>query len=459
MNVSRPSLVLLGLLLAVPGMASGQRPALEPVPLPVAGAVEEAVARELAAAHRRAEELAAADPSAPADRIAGAYGALGRMLAAYGLWQPARAALDNAAALDPSATRRGEWAYLAGYALERQGRLETAVSRYREATKTSPGSTPPRVRLALALLELDRTEEAERLLDDLAERDSSAAIAHFGLGRLAARRGDPRRAARHFERALALQPGAAQVHYPLAQAYRRLGDLDRARSHLERHAAAGAEPGRVSFPDPQVEALAGAGSGGSLHKLRGDELLLAGDTAGAAAAYAQAVAADPDHYWARKSLALTLHELGRVDEAERELAAALALDPSASGLPASGVARERSRLLLALGGIAANRGREDEALTRFRRAAELDPAYAEPHLQIGNLHGRAGSLEEALKAFGRALELDPKLSQARLQRATTLMDLGRFAEAVPDLERYLESHPADERARSLLRTARARSQG
>jgi tetratricopeptide (TPR) repeat protein len=141
-----------------------------------------------------------------------------------------------------------------------------------------------------------------------------------------------------------------------------------------------------------------------------------------------------------------------VEEAERELAAALALDPAANGLPGSGVARERSRLHYALGGIAANRGREDDALARFRRAAELDPGYAEPHVQIGNLHGRAGRLEAALSAFGRALELDPELAQARLQRATTLMDLGRFAEAIPELERYLASHPDDQRARALLRT-------
>jgi tetratricopeptide (TPR) repeat protein len=448
---SRGSLLLLAALLTAPGVVSGQRPALEPVPLPGAGAVAEDVARELAAAHRRVEELAAV-PSAPAGRLAGAYGALGRLLAAYGHWRPARAALDNAAALEPSAGRRAEWIYLAGYALERQGGLEAAAGRYRRAVEGSPRATAPRVRLALALLELDRTDEAKRLLDALVEDGSSAAIGHFGLGRLAARSGDPRRAARHFERALALQPGAAQVHYPLAQAYRRLGDLERARNHLERHAAAGAEPGRVSFPDPAVEALASAGSGGALHKLRGDELLLAGDAAGAAAAYAQAVEADPTHYWARKSLALTLHQLGRVEEAERELAAALALDPAANGLPGSGVARERSRLHYALGGIAANRGREDDALERFRRAAELDPGYAEPHVQIGNLHGRAGRLERALEAFGRALELDPELAQARLQRATTLMDLGRFAEAIPELERYLASHPDDQRARALLRT-------
>jgi len=431
------------------------RSELEPMPLPVAGAVEEAVSRELSAAREQVEVLSA-DVSTSPEELTSAYGELGRLFAAYGLWGPARAAFDNAGKLAPGAAARRDWVYLAGYVLERQGQLDQAIEHYRDAVALSPGATAPKMRLALALVELGQAGEAQALLDDLAGRRPAAAAAHFGLGRLAARRGDTRAAAEHFERTLELQPGAAQVHYPLAQAYRRLGDLARARAQLELHAAAGEEPGRVTFPDPLVEALASAGSGGALHKFRGDQLLLAGDTAGAAAAYRRAVEADPTSYWARKSLALTLHELGRVDEAERELTAALELDPSESGLPASGVARERARLVYALGGIAANRGHLEEALERFGHAAKLDPAYAEPHVQLGNLLGRSGRLVEALAAFGRALELDPGLSEARLQRATTLMDLGRFAEAVPDLERYVAGHPDDERARFLLRTARER---
>lgn len=445
---------------AVPGLAQGPagRADLEPVPLPVEGAVEKTVHRELTTAREQVVSLAA-DPETPPAGLAAAYGELGRLFAAYGLWGPARAAFGNAATLDPSAAGRRDWIYLEAYVLERQGRLPEATDRYRQAVELAPGATAPKLRLALALVEQGREEEAAALLDELAKRRPSAAAAHFALGRLAARRGDARAAAEHFERSLEIQPGAAQVHYPLAQAYRRLGDLDRAKSHLASHAAAGEEPGRVTFPDPLVEALETAGGGGALHKFRGDQLLLTGDTAGAADAYRRAVEADPTSYWARKSLALTLHELGRVDEAERELEAALALDPTGggtAGLPAVGVARERARLVYALGGIAANRGQVDEALRRFRRAADLDPAYADPHLQIGNLLGRTGRLEEALAAFGRALERNPGLSEARLQRATTLMDLGRFGEAVPDLERYVEAHPDDERGRFLLRTARER---
>ncbi len=438
--------------------AQGTPPELDPVPRPVEGAVEETAARELEAAHRQVEELAA-EPSGGAEaraRKASGYGELGRLYAAYGLWGPARAALANAVELEPGAADRRRWVYLLGYVLERQGELEAAAERYAEAVELAPRATAPKVRLARTLLELDRRNEAVQLFEELADRTASAAVAHFGLGRLAARRGDSRAAVEHFERTLSLQSGATQVHYPLAQAYRRLGDLESAREHLRAHRTAGEEPGRVGFPDPLVDGLTEAAGGAAVHKLRGDQALLAGDTAGAAEAYRRAVEADPESFWARKSLGLTLHELGRADEAERHLEAALGLDP---GLPEAGARRERARLVYALGGIAANRGRFAEALERFRRAAALNPDDAEVHVQVGNLHGRAGRLKEALAAFDRALELEPDLPEARLQRATTLMDLGRFDESVPELERYLELEPGDERARDLLETARERAGG
>jgi len=455
------------LLVAAPAAARPQDgpsgPAdLEPVPRPAEGAVEPAVARELAAAHDQVEARTAgwspASGSDATEALADAYATLGRLDAAYGLWDAARAAFADAVTLAP---RDRESVYLLGYVLERQGRLTEAETRYRRASELAPGATAPKVRRARVLLELDRGDEAEPLFEELARRQASSAAGHFGLGLLAARRGDAASAARHFEAVLERQPGAGQVHYPLALAYRRLGDLDGARRQLSLHAAAGDDPGRVAFPDPLVDGLAAAAGGASLHKFRGDQLLLGGDEEGAAAAYRRAVEADPESFWARKSLGLTLWDLGRGPEAERELEAALELDPSGGTggsrrMSAAQVRRERSRLLFALGGIAANGGRSGQALERFEKAAALDPGYAEPWLQIGNLHGQAGRREQALEAFGRALDRDPGLTEARLQRATTLMDLGRFAEAVPELERVVAERPDDARARQLLRIARDR---
>lgn len=441
-----------GLVAALAAAAGG--PQLEPIPEPGAGVVEASVRRDLAAARATVEAVMAR--SAGASERAAAYGELGRLYAAYELWDAARPCLANALALEEDAAAAARWHHYLGYVLERRGDLSAAVRHYDQAIADGAGvggmeEHAARLRRAGVLLALGRTAEAEAAFRRLTEEDPVSAAAHFGLGRALAARGDPNGAIAAFERALDRQPEAGQVHYALAQAYRRVGRIDEARRHLALRSEQ-----KVYLRDPLVDSLAVAAHGGAFHKLRGDDAVLAGRLAEAAAAYRLAVEAEPRNFHYRKSLGLTLYQLGRSDEAARELEAALDLDPD---LPAALVPAERARIRYALGGIAANRRQVELALEHFREAVRLDPDYAEAHLQVGNLLGAAGRLEEALAAFDRAVAADPDLAAARLQRATTLMDLGRFAEAVPDLERRLELEPNDERARRLLETARRESGG
>jgi tetratricopeptide (TPR) repeat protein len=441
------AVVVLNGLLAGSAAAAGAE--LEPVPEPGAGVVEASVRRDLAAAHAAVTALAAR--AAGAGERAAAYGELGRLYAAYELWDAARPCFANALALERDSAAVARWHHYLGYVLERRGDLEAAVRHYERAVAGDPGDHAALLRGADLDLSLGRAGEAETAFRRLADEEGFAAAARFGLGRVALARGDPDAAITALRRTLELQPEAGQVHYALAQAYRRAGRIDEARRHLERRSEA-----RVRFPDPLVDSLATAPRGGAFHKLRGDEAVLAGRLGDAAAAYRRAVEAEPGSFHYRKSLGLTLYQLGRPDEAARELEAALDLEPD---LPPALVPAERARIRYALGGIAANRRRGERALEHFRAAVRLDPGYAEAHLQVGNLLGAAGRLEEALAAFDRAVAADPDLAEARLQRATTLMDLGRFAEAVPDLERRLELEPNDEQARWLLQTARRESGG
>lgn len=432
---------VVGALLSL-GAASAAPPILEPVPPPGPGVVEESVRRDLAEAHRAVTDPDSAlrdDPAA----LAAAYGELGRLYAAYELWDAARPAFANALTLEPGSPR---WHHYLGYVLERKGDLAGAARHLDEAAKSGPGRTAARLRRAEIDLALGRTEAAARAFRGLTGETGLEAAARFGLGRALAAAGDPEGAIPELRQALELQPEASQVHYALGQAYRRARRVEEARRHLELR---GERP--VRFPDPYVDSLASAARGGAFHKFRGDQAVQAGHLEEAAEAYRRAVAAEPGSFYYRKSLGLTLYGLGRADEAVRELEAALALEPD---LPAVQVPVERSRLRFALGGIAANRSASDDALRHFREAARLDPGYADAHLQIGNLLGAAGRLEEAAAAFGRAVAAEPDAPAPRLQRATTLMDLGRFAEAVPELERYLELAPGDDRARQLLAIAR-----
>lgn len=440
--------VALALLAAAP-------PGLEPVPEPGPAAVEDSVRRQLAAAHRSVLDLSESgdDPAA----LARAYGELGRLYAAYELWDAARPSFVNAVAL-AAGPAGGRWRHYLGYVLERGGDLREARRHYEEAAAADPRDRAAALRGAEAELALGRTAEAERSFRRLAAEPGFEAAARFGLGRALERRGDLAGAIAELRRVLELQPAATRARYALAQAYRRAGRAEEARRQIAAIGTAGSE-GPVVFPDPLIGSLAKAARGGAFHKFQGDQAVQAGRLADAAAAYRRAVEAEPGSFSYRKSLGLTLYRLGQAAEAARELEAALALEPD---LPPAQVPGETARLRYTLGGIAANQpggGGRDTALDSFREAARLDPGYADAHLQTGNLLGAAGRLEEALAAFDRAVAADPRHLEARLQRATTLMDLGRFAEAIPDLEHRLELVPGDANAHRLLAIARDRAGG
>lgn len=427
---------MLAAFLAAP--AAGE-PALEPVPRPPAGQVEASVLRQLELAYRLIEATRARGGD---EARAHAYGQLGELYAAYDLWESAAPALRNARRLETGAFR---WAYLSGYVDQQRARLETAAESFERALEIEPRHLAAWLRLGEARLDLHQTAAARRAFERALEIDPEAAAAHFGFGRALAQADDPDGAAEHFERALRLQPEATQIHFPLAQVYRRQGRLDQARAQLARHGE-----GKVSFPDPLVESLTRKAAGGAFHKFVGDQAALAGRYREAVDAYRRAVAADAENYFYRKSLGLTLNQLGDVASAVRQLEAALGL---LSKLPEAQRPAEVVEVRFSLGGLAMNRDDAASAREHFEAVLAADPGYAPAHLQLGNLAGRAGRLEEALAHFSRVLELQPDDPQALLQRATTLMDLGRFAEAVPDLRRRIQLEPGDRRAQWLLERA------
>ncbi|HUP42974.1 MAG TPA: tetratricopeptide repeat protein, partial [Thermoanaerobaculia bacterium] len=251
----------------VVGMASfallaAAPPALEPVPEPGPGVVEESVRRQLSAAHRAVRELSAlgGEPAAPA----AAYGELGRLYAAYELWDAARPCFANAAALAAGPADRGTWHHFLGYVLERRGDLAAARRHYREALAANPRDRAAALRGAELDLALGRPADAERSFGRLAAAPGFEAAARFGLGRLDARRGDLAGAIAHFRRVLELQPGATRVRYALAQAYRRSGRAEEARRQIAALGTAGSE-GPVRFPDPLIGSLGVAARGGAFH--------------------------------------------------------------------------------------------------------------------------------------------------------------------------------------------------
>ena len=116
-------------------------------------------------------------------------------------------------------------------------------------------------------------------------------------------------------------------------------------------------------------------------------------------------------------LGTALLQEGSARAAERELRAALELDPGCAGAWVN------------LGGILFSRWDFAGALEANRRAAEADPALAVAHFNQGLAHLMSGAPERSLDAFGRAIELDPQSGAAYFHLGVALHALGRALEA------------------------------
>jgi len=124
--------------------------------------------------------------------------------------------------------------------------------------------------------------------------------------------------------------------------------------------------------------------------------------------------------------------LGHAEEAEAAYDRAISLDPSY--LPAHVNLADLLRVL----------GRDDEGEEILRAALRRDRDDAAAHHALGLLRVRLGDREGALEHLERAAELRPGAARYRYVHAVALHDAGRPAEAIAQLESALADHPRDE---------------
>jgi tetratricopeptide (TPR) repeat protein len=164
---------------------------------------------------------------------------------------------------------------------------------------------------------------------------------------------------------------SGRIHYQLAQLYERQSLLPQAAASFQESEAYGPIVGRDQF-----------------YRLLGSLRVNQADFAGAVAAYARRLDANPNS-----------------GEAHRQI-----------------------------GEIYFLQGRHDEALTEFLAATWLDPRDAKAHAAAGQVQVRLLNYADAVVALQRALALDAGLQEARYALGTSLMRLGKTSEARRELE-------------------------
>ena len=124
-----------------------------------------------------------------------------------------------------------------------------------------------------------------------------------------------------------------------------------------------------------------------------------------------------------------LAELGRLQEALEEFAAAVREEPSmAKAYWRRGVAK-------------AKLARLEEALADLDRAIRLDPNVAEAYFDRGVTKNCLGRDEEAIPDYDQATRIRPSYREALRNRALSKLRLGRPEEAITDFDEEIQHHP------------------
>jgi Tfp pilus assembly protein PilF len=153
---------------------------------------------------------------------------------------------------------------------------------------------------------------------------------------------------------------------------------------------------------------------------RGRIALAAGDMTPAAAAFREALRAEPDLVDARRGLVAALAALGDLDAAGEELRAGLRRHPDAVPLRLA-----LARLLVA---------RQDWPAAReeLERVLAAEPDRLDAHYALGVVRYALGDVTGAIDAYRRLLAADPRQQDARYNLALVLKLAQRDAEATPE---------------------------
>lgn len=124
-----------------------------------------------------------------------------------------------------------------GIAFAQRGRFEEATTYFARGHEIAPSYTPLGFNHAITLCELERYDEARKLLVSIVSQDNSHVGAWLALAEVERRAGDSQQAVAHARRALDIEVENIDALVAMGNMLREIGDIDSAITHFE-HALA-----------------------------------------------------------------------------------------------------------------------------------------------------------------------------------------------------------------------------
>jgi tetratricopeptide (TPR) repeat protein len=368
---------------------------------------------------------------------AAAWGRLGMVLFAHDMYADCGGVLAEAERLDPKDAR---WPYFHGLALILQNPDE-GIALLERAAAIPPHSLTVRLRLAEQYVKLDRLEEAEALFGELLVEYPDHPRALLGRGQILARHGRWQEALAPLQMAAEQPTAQRSARVALAEAYLRLGNTTAADVARLR---ADESPADVPWHDSFLAEAQTFRTGLQPRIDQALELLANGQVNESQALIAEVLQAHPDSDEAHLTLAKVWIRAGAFADAERELHQALQCNPNLV----------EGHFLLA--GAQLQRGNYAAAERSYLRTIALRPAYGLAHYNLGDCRRQQGQRGAALDAFRAAVRYRPDLAVAHLELGALLLESDRVEEAIGYLENAVRLDARNDRARNLLKQARAR---
>jgi tetratricopeptide (TPR) repeat protein len=362
-----------------------------------------------------------------------AWGRLGVVLQAHDLEPEARHCFAQAERFDRNEPR---WPYLHGLLL-RQVDVDRALARWQRAAVLCPDQPgEPHLRLAQALFQAGRFDEAERYFRWLLQANTDHALARLGLAEVSHARVQLEAARDRLQSCLTNAFTAKRAHTLLGQVESQLGH--KAESAAAVRTAASLPPDRT-WPDRFFAEAAQYRIGRKAWADQAQQWLEQGQTSEAQTLITRLVNDYPEAPEAWLLLARLRLGQNNCADAEAALRKLLRLAPeSVNGYAQLGIA------LLCL-------ERYSEAVATFQKVIELKPDFGEAHFNLGFAQARAGRGADAIESFRQAIRFSPNFLTPYITLADLLSQTGQKDEARALLRRAAQLDPADERPAILLR--------
>jgi len=413
-------------LLLVAGAAHLHAEALvKPLPTPDTNKLTPDVAKQLTQARA---EFDKEKVNLESDTLAVAYAQMGALYFRAGLLDIADIAFYDATQLAPNDAR---WIYLRGVLASAQKRKADARANFEAALPLDQDYLPIRYRLADTLIEMGDLDGAHKVLEAAFTQNAKVAVSAAMLGRLELKQKRYADAITHLQSALALEPSANALNKDLADAYTAQGNVQAAKDAL---ANAGAT--QPNLADPLVAGIFGSGAasappvqGTPLQQAR--QLMTRRDFAGSRDKIGELLKAQPDDVEALALAARLDALMGLTDDARREAAHALKLQPQgASANLSQGMVYEFA-------------GDDTNARDYYQRAVQADPNQPDARLLLGNSLMRHGDYAQAAEQYRQLAVIAPSNDNPDARLVAALVAAGRCTDALADLNAKLAKRAQD----------------